>query len=573
MKLYSFGRIWMSPPRSGRYPRQVRRSHSCGIEHATAWRLPGGTLATDVDGLVEGVPVEGTTAGDLGVEEGERDPAARSGLEPVHAAASVRAATNNANDLREVTEPIRNTTAGEITTSRLVRDRRGSVSGVVSGRRLVILLVILAAIGVPAVALRAVCAAKTCAGNDAAQARVPFCPLPDALKADIAAGFRQGRSPDVLAVTAGESVVGGTDPIDATVAWPGLGSVASTRVPIVFWGTGIDPNGVVPTGAGLDRIAPTISDALGLRRPHPDVRAGVSLPGLTNGQRPRLVLEVALDGVGSSAIEGAPSAWPFLRSLLRRGAGTLRGTTGSLPLEPAATLTTIGTGGLPSQHGITGTFVRNDDGAVVRAWGDGAPVSVISTLPEDLDHATRERSMIGLVGTDPSQRGLIGGNWYLPHDRDAMSFVTSGAEVVAAEETLARGFGTDDVPDIMAVVLAPDGTADVRLRRLVAAAERASKGSVLVAVAGTGQAAPDRGRAPMSDPDLVDRVERAVAGDRPIVQATVPGGLFLDQRTLTAEHITGDAAVQALLGVTTSGGQRMMADAFQGFAVSFAKYC
>jgi hypothetical protein len=30
---------------------------------------------------------------------------------------------------------------------------------------------------------------------------------------------------------------------------------------------------------------------------------------------------------------------------------------------------TIGTGGLPSQHGITGALIRNENGNVVRAFG------------------------------------------------------------------------------------------------------------------------------------------------------------------------------------------------------------
>jgi hypothetical protein len=68
-------------------------------------------------------------------------------------------------------------------------------------------------------------------------------------------------------------------------------------------------------------------------------------------------------------------------------------------------------------------------------------------------------------------------------------------------------------------------------------------------------------------------VEGFVEGDAPIVAEAVPGGLFLDQATLAGEQISGDAAVQALLRVTTPDGQRMMADAFQGFAVSFARYC
>ena len=62
-------------------------------------------------------------------------------------------------------------------------------------------------------------------------------------------------------------------------------------------------------------------------------------------------------------------------------------------------------------------------------------------------------------------------------------------------------------------------------------------------------------------------------GDGAVVVGAVPGGLFLNQDTLSGEGITGQAAVDALIDVTGSDGRRVMGDAFQGFAVSFARYC
>jgi hypothetical protein len=78
-------------------------------------------------------------------------------------------------------------------------------------RRLVGLLIMSALVAAPAVVLRAACVGKTCGSPDATQARVPFCPLPDRLKSLISAGYRDKRSPDVLAVPAGP-VAGGTSP-------------------------------------------------------------------------------------------------------------------------------------------------------------------------------------------------------------------------------------------------------------------------------------------------------------------------------------------------------------------------
>jgi len=122
------------------------------------------------------------------------------------------------------------------------------------------------------------------------------------------------------------------------------------------------------------------------------------------------------------------------------------------------------------------------------------------------------------------------------------------------------------------VVLAGPG-ADARIGQIVGLARRASGGSLLVVVAGTGTNGVEPSNAEATGSNVVLQVDDLVEGEAPIVDTTVAGGLFLDQATLAREQLSGDAAVQALLRVTTPDGQRMMADAFQGFAVSFARYC
>jgi hypothetical protein len=137
---------------------------------------------------------------------------------------------------------------------------------------------------------------------------------------------------------------------------------------------------------------------------------------------------------------------------------------------------------------------------------------------------------------------------------------------------LTTGYGADDVPDILGVVL--DGrvrSMDRWTREIVTEAERATSGSTLVVVAGTGSREADQLAVP--DEGLIAAVEDAVPGDAPAVAATVAGGLFLDQAVLREEQVTGQVAVDALLAATGPDGERMLADAFQGFAVSFARYC
>src|ERR671910_1087850 len=129
------------------------------------------------------------------------------------------------------------------------------------------MLVALAAIGIPAAVLTATCAGRSCDASGGETVRVPFCPLPAALKDGIANGFREGRSPDVLGVAAGTPVY--TDVDGLRTPWPATGASADTRVPIVFGGAGITRGANVPDGTTLDRVGPTVSDILGFERDHP----------------------------------------------------------------------------------------------------------------------------------------------------------------------------------------------------------------------------------------------------------------------------------------------------------------
>jgi hypothetical protein len=443
------------------------------------------------------------------------------------------------------------------------------------GRRLAALVVVLALISVPPVVLRVLCVGKSCEETSSAPARVPFCPLPDDVKALIAAGYYAGRSPDVIGVTASTTLQGGSDPESEGAPWPATSPPPDTRVPIVLFGDGVAPDAMLPDGIELDRIAPSLADVLGFHRDHPEVRAGTAIPGVAGGAAPRLVVQIVWRDVGTADLQSSPGRWPFLRNLMRtESAATLEGSTGSVPLDPAATLTTIGTGGPPSQHGITGSFVRNDVGAVTRVWGPGAPTSVIATLPDDLDAPAPlgrfdQDPLIGLVATDTSDLGLIGGTWYVGHDRDDVS-IAPNDPLPDVQRLLDHDYGADETPDVLAVVLTGSVAAmDSRTREIVEATRAAGTTATFVVTA-TGTTARD---AP-SAASVAEEVDAVATTSSPMVQALVPGGLFLDQGVLQESGLSSSAAVQSMLEMRSpSGGEKLFADAFPGFAVSFARYC
>ncbi len=442
-------------------------------------------------------------------------------------------------------------------------------SPVSPNRRLLFVVLAALALAAPAAVLRAFCLGRSCERPGPATAAVPFCSLPESLRSRIAAGYRDGRTPHVLAVTGETPVTGSSALRDG--AWPSLSVGGAPRVPLVFQGTGVRPR-AIPSGITLDAVAPTIAEIIGLDRPHPSVRSGQPVSELANGERPRLVVVVVWKGVDSDDLEDGPTDWPSLRHVLEGGAGTLDADPGSLPLDPAAILATIGTGGLPGDHGITGTLLRNDRGELVSAWGEGAPFSVIAGLGDDLDELLGQRPRIGLVGTHVSDRGLIGGNWYIEGDRDDVVILDRRAALLVsrAELLLRSGYGRDGVPDLLAVALdGPVPAMDRALGHLVRAADRASGGSALVVVTSTGPSNASLGGSLLAS-EVESQVE-AVTG--PVIEATALGGLFLDQAALAETGITEDRVVRAVRAVRGPSGEPVFADAFPAIAVTFARYC
>lgn len=439
-------------------------------------------------------------------------------------------------------------------------------------RRLVSLLILLAVVGAPALALRLVCAGHSCDQPVRSTAAIPFCSLTPDLRGLMSNGFREGRSPDVLAVAA--RPVGGGTFFDEKLRpeWPSRTAVASTRVPIGFQAPWLTGGSAVPAGTGLDDVAPTIAAMMdGLERPHPEVRSGRPIEQATTTVGGiRLVLQIVWKGVGSEDLEQNTGAWPTVLGLLETF-GTMEGTTGSLPTDPAAVLTTIGTGGLPSEHGITGALLRDDSGKLREAWSDDAPVSVIAGLGDDVDELTRQRSHIGMVADDPTDRGLIGQDWYVAGDRDDFVTATRPDEVIEAVKSLLRdGYGRDDTPDLLAVTLEEAlPRMDKTTKALIqAAVDAVGEEGVATAFTTTGSTA-------AKDALPAARVRRQVERDlaQRVVAATAPGGLYLDQELIADEAIDDDVIVGALKSVKDRDGAGVFADVFPAIAVSFGRYC
>jgi hypothetical protein len=237
-------------------------------------------------------------------------------------------------------------------------------------RRLATLLLVLGLIAVPAAALRAFCVGNSCAAEEERIEPVPFCSLERSVRDLVSAGFYEGRSPDVLGVTGDETVTSHAAR-SLGVPWPST-ERPDTVVPVVLLGPAFT-GGALPDDLRLNQIAPTLEPLLGFERPFPEVRSGRAIPGAVRpGATTPLTVIVVWRGVGMPEIEDAIEPVRLLDHLT---AGLAQ--PGSIPLDPAAVATTIGTGGLPSEHGITGAVLGTEDGPA-RAFSTRAPGTVIA---------------------------------------------------------------------------------------------------------------------------------------------------------------------------------------------------
>jgi hypothetical protein len=422
-------------------------------------------------------------------------------------------------------------------------------------------MIVLGVLGAPAVALRALCMGHACDADETEETAIPFCALPPETRTLIAAGFREGRSPDVLAVTASTPRVTSHD--EPTVVWPWVDPDArELEVPVAFVGPGIR-TGDAPS-ASLADLAPTLEPLLGIRRPHPEVRSGHAIAGVVRpGAASPLVVTIVWKRLGH--LGAAADAFDEVLGS-RDDAAIGSATIGGVPLDPAAVLTTISSGGTPAEHGITGTRLRTDDGEVVRAWSGGAPTSVIATLGDDLDEITRGDATIGLVADAPSDRGLIGGTWY-PGDDDDEVVVERRDPVGAVAGMLDEGLGAGDAPDLLGVTIGarPRFAAAITDELLDLVLARVPDATIVVT--GTGAASAER---TVDVSEVAGAVETALAA--PVVAEVGAAGLYLDPDVAAARGISSQQVAEALLELTDAGAP-LFVDAFPAFAVQFGRYC
>jgi hypothetical protein len=241
-------------------------------------------------------------------------------------------------------------------------------------------------------------------------------------------GVMPGRSGDIQIIPRYPNFVNG----GLTHATP----YAYTQdVPVFFYGPGYVRPGVYTRAITLADIAPTEGALLKFAFHAPDGRAQTEalLPQASRGV-PRLLVTLVWDSAGWDVLNRWKSDWPYLRSLLPRGALFTLATVGSSPSNTPTGHSIIGTGAFPMHSGFVDEYMRVN-GRIQKPNAAGPSFLILPTLGDLYDLHMGNRSLVGglvslsahlMMMSHGSEWG--GGDRDLAVTREAEFAPTAGAE-------------------------------------------------------------------------------------------------------------------------------------------------
>ena len=196
------------------------------------------------------------------------------------------------------------------------------------------------------------------------------------------------------------------------------------KIPMLWYGPGyIPPVGVVKRPVTLSDIAPTEAGLLNFSQfQAPDGSAMTeALPRSDAGNPPpRLIVTLVWDSGGRDVLNQWPRSWPYLHSLIKRGAWYSRATVGSSPSNTPPGHSQIGTGAFPRHNGTLDEFIRVG-GSIEKPNQRGQAYLLVPTLADLYDRAMGNRPVVGEVATLSAHDGMVGhGSMWGGGDKDLL---------------------------------------------------------------------------------------------------------------------------------------------------------
>jgi hypothetical protein len=275
------------------------------------------------------------------------------------------------------------------------------------GRRIVVLVVALAAMCVPV----ALTTAAPAASSDQDLVELA-CGLPHSYLVRTWNGYSPDRGPELTAIPKEPDFMGAGLP--HVGPWDYI-----QHVPMFWYGPGhIAEQGHVGGDVTLADIAPTQAALL-----HFDGFTAPDGSAMTNaldkGQTPpKLVVVLVWDSAGINVLQTHAHDWPYLKSLIPKGTWYDDAMVGSSPTSTAQDHATIGTGAFPIHHGLVAHHFQLG-GQDTTPWQIGPNFFDAPTFGDIYDIKNDNKPIVGMVATADIHLGMLGhGSFWNGGDRD-----------------------------------------------------------------------------------------------------------------------------------------------------------
>ncbi len=225
-------------------------------------------------------------------------------------------------------------------------------------------------------------------------------------------GVMLGRSGDIQLIPTFPNFINGglthSTPYDYT-----------QQVPLFLYGPGYVRPGVYPKPVTLADIAPTEGALLKFPFDAPDGTAQTQAL-LPADQRPlpRLLVTLVWDSGGMDVLNEWNKDWPYLRSLMPKGAWFTHASVGASPSNTPTGHAEIGTGAFPQHNGFVDEYIRVN-GRIQKPNANGPAFLVRPTLADLFDRANGNAPLVGGIATLSAHIMMMShGSQFTGGDRD-----------------------------------------------------------------------------------------------------------------------------------------------------------
>lgn len=189
------------------------------------------------------------------------------------------------------------------------------------------------------------------------------------------------------------------------------------EVPFFLYGPGYIKPGTYDKPVTLADLAPTTGALLHFPFDAPDGTAQTE--ALQPGRPlPRLIVTLVWDSGGMDVLNTWPKDWPYLKSIMGKGAWFTHATVGASPSNTPTGHAMIGTGAFPADNGMVDEYVKVNN-RIEKPNANGPAFMVLPTIADLYDRSMHNEPIVGGLATLSAHLMMIGhGSEWSGGDKD-----------------------------------------------------------------------------------------------------------------------------------------------------------